>query len=139
MNQETTQTPSSDSSAIDSNNTVKPSSKLKHPLTKTLLFGFICAILFAILLPFGKIAFWQYSFFIGSVPSTLLWDLFNIQNPLSVILAALFNVIILLIPYFYYLKTQQQYWWLYFSISLYSFINASLGFTIIISVKDFAH
>jgi len=139
MNQEIPQTPSSDSSVAVSNNTVKLSSKLKHPLSKTLFFSFIWAILFAILLPFGKIASWQYSFFIGSVPSTLLWDLFNIQNPLSVVLAALFNAIILLIPYFYYLKTQQQYWWLYLNISLYSFINASLGFTIIISVKDFAH
>ncbi|MDX1351960.1 MAG: hypothetical protein R3254_03045 [Thiomicrorhabdus sp.] len=114
-------------------------SKLKHPLTKSLIYGLIWALAFALLLPLGKIAFWQYAFFIGSVPSTLLWDIFNVQNPLSVIALALLNLLILLIPYFYYLKTQQQYWWLYWSISLYGFINASLGFTIIISVKDFAH
>ena len=122
-----------------SEQTVQPISKLKHPLTKTLIFGFIWAIAFALLLPLGKIEFWQYSFFVGAVPSTLLWDIFNIQNQISVIAMALLNGLVLLIPYFYYLKAKQQYWWLYLSISLYGFINASLGFTIIISVKDFAH
>lgn len=119
--------------------TVKPNSKLKHPLSKTLFYSFIWTLAFALLLPLDKIEWWQYSFFIGAVPSTLLWDIFNIQNPFSVIVMALLNGLILLIPYLYYLKTQQQYWWLYWSISLYGFINAALGFTIIISVKDFAH
>jgi len=122
-----------------SEQTVQPISKFKHPLTKTLIFGFIWAVAFALLLPLGKIDFWQYSFFVGAVPSTLLWDIFNIQNQISVIAMALLNSLVLLIPYFYYLRTKQQYWWLYLSISLYGFINASLGFTIIISVKGFAH
>ncbi|HHT00656.1 MAG TPA: hypothetical protein ENK73_07355 [Thiomicrospira sp.] len=133
------QKPSPASSTIETTKMVKPISKIRHPLTKTIIYGFIWAVVFALLLPFGKILLWQYSFFIGAVPSTLLWDLFNIQNPSSVIIVAMVNSLILLFPYFYYLKTQQQYWWLYFSIALYGFINASLGFTIIISVKDFAH
>lgn len=118
---------------------LKPVSKFKHPLTKTLIFGFIWAVIFALFLPIGKIEFWQYSFFIGAVPSTLIWDIFNIQNQTSVIAMALLNSLALFIPYFYYLKTKQQYWWFYLSISFYGFMNASLGFTIIISVKDFAH
>ena len=111
----------------------------KHPLTKSIFYGFIWALAFALLLPIGKIHFSQYAFFVGAVPSTLLWDLFNVQNSLSVIAIAIANSLVLLIPYFYYLKTKQQYWWLYWSISLYGFINAALGFTIIISVKGFAH
>jgi len=122
-----------------SQETASPKSKLTAPLYKTLFYSFIWTLAFAVLLPLGKIEWWQYSFFIGAVPSTLLWDIFNVQNPISVIAVAVLNGLILLIPYFYYLKTQQQYWWLYWSISLYGFINAALGFTIIISVKDFAH
>ena len=114
-------------------------SKFKYPLTNTLIFGFIWAVAFTLFLSLGKIEFWQYSFFVSAVPSTLLWDTFNIQNQISVIAMAFLNGLALLIPYFYYLKTKQQYWWLYLSISLYGFINAALGFTIIISVKDFAH
>ncbi|BCN93881.1 hypothetical protein THMIRHAM_16660 [Thiomicrorhabdus immobilis] len=116
--------------------TSQSTARLTHPLTKTIFYGFIWALAFSVLLPQNKIEFWQYSFFVGSVPSTLLWDIFNIQNNLSMVLVALANSFILFIPYIYYLKTGQQYWWLYWSISLYGFINASLGFTIIISVKD---
>jgi len=122
-----------------SEQTLQPISKFKQPLTKTLIIGLIWTVAFALFLPLGKIEFWQYSFFVSAVPSTLLWDTFNIQNQISVIAMALLNSLVFLIPYFYYLKTKQQYWWLYLSISLYGFINAALGFTIIISVKDFAH
>lgn len=126
-----------DSTAVTEQTVKRPF--YKQPLTKTLVYGFIWAVIFALLLPLGTINVWQYSFFVGSVPSTLIWDTFNIQNTLSVVLIGLANSLILLIPYFYYLKTQQQYWWLYASISLYGFINAALGFTIIISVKGLAH
>ncbi len=110
----------------------------QHPLSKSVFFGFIWAIGFAALLPIGTISLWQYSFFVGAVPSTLLWDAFNIQDRTSTILAAALNVLILLIPYFYYRQTRQQFWWLYLSLSLYGFINAALGFTIIISLKGLA-
>jgi len=116
-----------------------PIPKYKHPLTKTLVYGYMWAVGFALLLPVGTIDFWQYSFFVGAVPSTLIWEGFNINNTLSVVVVALLNSLILMIPYFYWLKLKEQVWWLYLSISLYGFINASLGFTIIISVRGLAH
>lgn len=110
----------------------------QHPLFKTLIYGYMWAVGFAMLLPLGIIPAWQYSFFIGAVPSTLLWDGFNIQSSFSMVIVALLNSIILFLPYLYYRFFQQQLWWLYLSISLYGFINAALGFTIIISVKGLA-
>ena len=110
----------------------------KRPLNKTIIYSYVWAIGFALLLPLGTINPWQYSFFIGAVPSTLIWDSFNIQNTLAIVLVALLNSLILFAPYFYYRLTQMQYWWFYLSISLYGFINAALGFTIIISVKGLA-
>ena len=121
------------------NNTLNPLKWYQRPLNKTLFFGLIWALLFAIFIPPSKLSFWQYGFFVGSVPSTLIWDWFNIQSQLSVILMALLNGLILLTPYWWYLKTQQQTWWLYATFSLYGFINAALGFTIIISLRNFAH
>ena len=111
----------------------------QNPLHKTLFWCFIWAVAFALLLPLGKMQFWYYSFLIGSVPSTLLWDWFNIQSATSTVIAAVINAIILMIPYWYYRSTLQQMRWLYFAFSLYGFINAALGFTIIISMKNIAH
>ena len=111
----------------------------KNPLNKTLFYSFIWAFGFAFLLPTANISLWQYTYFIGSVPSMLLSDMLNMQHNGIALLVAMANSLILLIPYFYYLKTQQQYWWLYWSISLYGFINASLGFTIIISMIGITH
>jgi len=116
----------------------KTLSFFKRPLIKTILYGYVWALGFALLLPLGTINPWQYSFFIGAVPSTLIWDTFNIQNTVTIVLVALLNSLILFSPYFYYRLTQMQYWWFYLSISLYGFINAALGFTIIISVKGLA-
>ncbi|NPA72868.1 MAG: hypothetical protein GXO35_08580 [Gammaproteobacteria bacterium] len=114
-------------------------SNLNSPLSKALFFGFIWSLGFALILPAETLKAWQYSFFVGSVPSTLIWDLFNIQNPLSMVIMALFNSLILFSPYFYYLKTKEQIWWFYAAISFYGLINAVLGFTIIISLKNFGH
>lgn len=111
----------------------------QNPLHKTLFWGFIWAFFFALLLPIEKIQLWYYSFLIGSVPSTLLWDWFNLQNATSTVIVALVNALIIMTPFWFYRKTQQQIRWLYVSISLYAFINAALGFTIIISMKNLAH
>lgn len=119
-----------------------PTAKFKwyqNPLHKTLFWSFIWALAFALLLPLNKMQWWYYSFLIGSVPSTLLWDWFNIQSATSTLLAATINAIILMMPYWYYRSSLQQMGWLYFAFGLYGFINAALGFTIIISMKNLAH
>lgn len=111
----------------------------QKPMTKTLFWGFVWAIIFAILLPLDKMQLWHYSFLIGSVPSTLLWDWFNLQSQAVTLIAALLNALIILTPFWYYRISGLQFWWLYSAISFYALINAALGFTIIISVKNIAH
>lgn len=127
----------------EANPSAKPvTSKRKwyqKPLSKTLFWGFIWALLFAMLLPPEKMQLWYYSFLIGAVPATLAWDWFNIQTAFSTLLAASLNTIILLLPYFYFRATGLQMRWLYIALSCYGFINAALGFTIIISMKNIAH
>ncbi|WP_319379888.1 hypothetical protein [Thiomicrorhabdus sp.] len=112
---------------------------IKHsfctPLCKTLLFGFIWAAVFAAFIPAGKITVWQYSILLGSVPATLLWDIFNLQSATVQILSALANAIILFIPYFYFRSTGEESKWLWLTFSAYGLINAALGFTMIISLR----
>ena len=111
----------------------------QKPLSKTLFWGFVWAAMFAGFLPLEKMQLWQYSFLVGSVPSTLLWDWFNLQSQAVTLIAALLNALIILTPFWYYRISGQQFWWLYSAMSFYAFINAALGFTIIISVKNIAH
>lgn len=111
----------------------------QKPINKTLFWGGVWALGFALLLPLDKMQLWYYSFLIGSVPSTLLWDWFNIQSASSTLIMAALNGGILLLPYMYYRQTGQQLRWLYIAISSYALINAALGFVIIISVKNIAH
>ncbi|WP_130536908.1 hypothetical protein [Thiomicrorhabdus indica] len=123
-----------------SSNPTQPQFKwYQNPLHKTLFWSFIWTIGFALLLPFDKMQLWYYSFLIGSVPSTLLWDWFNIQTVTSTLIAATLNALVLLMPYWYYRSSLQQTGWLYFAFGVYGFINAALGFTIIISMKNLAH
>ncbi|MBF6058393.1 hypothetical protein [Thiomicrorhabdus heinhorstiae] len=108
---------------------------LCQPLCKTFLYGFAWSLIFAAFIPLGKIAAWQYSILLGSVPSTLLWDLFNLQNTTTQIASAIVNATILFTPYFYFRLSGEQSKWLWLTFSLYGFINAALGFSIIISLR----
>jgi len=107
--------------------------------TQTLLFSLGWAFIFALTLPPSLLKFWEYFIFIGAVPITLVWDWFNIQNAYSVTFLGLINLLVLLTPYWYWRKTGETSRWLYASFSLYGLINAALGFTIIISLRGFAH
>lgn len=111
----------------------------QSPQLKTLVLGFIWALLFSLFIPSDKLTFWQYSFFLSSVPSTLIWDWFGIQSITSTLVLALINSLIFLSPYWVFLKFRQTYWWFYLAISSYAFINAALGFIIIISLRDLPH
>lgn len=111
----------------------------QKPLTKTLFFGFIWSLIAAMFIPPSLIELWQYSYLLGAVPSTLLWDFYDLRTPLSVILAALFNLLILISPYLVYRKIREQFWWFYLSISVYALANAGLGITFIISMRNIAH
>lgn len=111
----------------------------QQPLNKTLFYSFIWAFIAVLFTLPGDIALWQYAYLIGSVPSMLLWDLFDIRSPLSALIVASINLLILLSPLLIYRKIREQFWWFYLSISVYALANAGLGITMIISMRNITH
>lgn len=112
---------------------VKTSNKINIALFKSLLYGTIWAFAFAWLLPENTLDGAQYLLFISSLPATFIWQI-TTEQPLWLIVVTLVNILVLLIPYFYYLKTGLQLWWLYWSLSLYGFMNAAMAFILSINL-----
>ncbi|QCU90649.1 hypothetical protein [Thiomicrorhabdus sediminis] len=107
--------------------------KINIALFKSLFYGTIWAFAFAWLLPEDTLDGVQYLLFVSSLPATFIWQI-SVEQPLWLIAVALVNLLVLLIPYFYYLKTGLQLWWLYWSLSLYGFMNAAMAFILSINL-----
>jgi hypothetical protein len=120
-------------------NSKAPQVFYKTALFKTISAGLIWALGFSILISFGNVEPQDYLLLIASIPASLIFTQFNFENFFSLFAVSMINLAIYALPYIYYRAFNNQHWWFYLSISIYAFLNAALGFSMIITLKGMAH